>query len=308
MVFRTNPLDKACSKESTIDVMRAGIRAPSPRVRTYEGGPNVTSLTSKPLFEKYRPTAWAEVVGQDSAVERMTALRDRSGLGGRAFWITGASGTGKTTIARLIAAELADPFCTIEVDAGAVTPEFIRDAERSASMFGMGAKTGRAWIVNEAHGLRGQTIRALEVLLEPIPAHCVWIFTTTKTGEAKLFEGCEDPGPLLSRCIRLNLSSDVETDFAARLARIARTEKLDAGLNGSLRLRCIELIRRHRGNMRAAIQAIDAQELSHPVPIVAVAEGIRPRVAKPVLLNRSEIARKAAQLGWSRRRLAGKAA
>jgi len=293
-VFRTNPLDKVCSKESTIDVMRAGIRTPSPRVRTYEGGPNVTSLTSKPLFEKYRPTTWAEVVGQDDTVERVTALRDRSGLGGRAFWITGASGTGKTTIARLIAAEVADPFCTIEVDAGAVTPEFIRDAERSASMFGMGAKTGRAWIVNEAHGLRGQTIRALEVLLEPIPAHCVWIFTTTKTGEAKLFEGSENPGPLLSRCIRLNLSSDVEMDFAARLARIARTEKLDAGLNGSLRLRCVELIRRHRGNMRAAFQAIDAQELSQPIPIEMVAKEVARRIARPVSTNRSEIARKAA--------------
>jgi replication-associated recombination protein RarA len=268
----------------------------------------VTTLPSKPLFEKYRPSTWAEVVGQESAVQRVTALRDRSGLGSRAFWITGASGTGKTTIARLISAEVADPFCTIEVDAGAVTPDFIRDAERSASMYGMWAKTGRVWIVNEAHGLRGQTIRALEVLLEPIPAHCVWIFTTTKTGEAKLFEGCEDPGPLLSRCIRLDLSSDVETDFAARLARIAKAEKLDAGLNGSLRLRCVELIRRHRGNMRAAIQAIDAQELSQPIPIVAVAEVIPPRVANPVSTNRSEIARKAACLGWARRRLAGKAA
>ena len=268
----------------------------------------MTSVSPKPLFEKYRPATWAEVVGQDDTVERVTALGGRSGFGGRAFWITGASGTGKTTIARLIAAEVADPFCTVEVDAGAVTPDFIRDAERSASMYGMGAKNGRAWIVNEAHGLRGQTIRGLEVLLEPIPAHCVWIFTTTKTGEAKLFEGCEDPGPLLSRCIRLNLSSDVETDFAARLARIAKTEKLDAGLNGGLRLRCVELIRRHRGNMRAAIQAIDAEELSHPVPIEMVAEEVRPRVAKPVPTNRSEIARKAALLGWARRRPAGKAA
>ncbi len=59
-----------------------------------------------PLYEKYRPDTWAQVVAQDKAVNALQRLSERVGLGGKAYWITGASGTGKTTIARLIAAEI----------------------------------------------------------------------------------------------------------------------------------------------------------------------------------------------------------
>ena len=66
------------------------------------------------LHEQYRPTTWGGVVGQDEAVKRFRTIAKR-GVGGRAFWIAGPSGTGKTTIARLIAAEIADPFNRIEL-------------------------------------------------------------------------------------------------------------------------------------------------------------------------------------------------
>ena len=53
------------------------------------------------LALKHRPSSWAEVVGQDKAVEKLRALaRSGRGLGGRAYWITGASGTGKGKPAR----------------------------------------------------------------------------------------------------------------------------------------------------------------------------------------------------------------
>jgi DNA polymerase III gamma/tau subunit len=56
------------------------------------------------LADKYRPSSWSEVVGQDKTVSRLQALAKRGGLAGRAYWLSGQSGTGKTTIARLIAA------------------------------------------------------------------------------------------------------------------------------------------------------------------------------------------------------------
>src|SRR4051812_16849702 len=65
------------------------------------------------LFEQYRPASWAEVVGQDKALAKIETLRKR-GLGGRAWLITGQSGTGKTTIARLLAGEVADEWQTHE--------------------------------------------------------------------------------------------------------------------------------------------------------------------------------------------------
>src|SRR5262249_4680832 len=74
-----------------------------------EGLP-MTELFRAPLTEQYRPKTWQDVVGQDKVVNRLLALR-RRGLAGRAYWLSGPSGTGKTTIARLIAAEVAEEFC-----------------------------------------------------------------------------------------------------------------------------------------------------------------------------------------------------
>lgn len=52
------------------------------------------------LFEQYRPANWSQVIGQEKAVAKIQQLAKR-GLGGRAYWISGQSGTGKTTIGRL---------------------------------------------------------------------------------------------------------------------------------------------------------------------------------------------------------------
>ena len=82
------------------------------------------------LYEKYRPATWSEVVGQDKVIETIIQLRKR-GLGGRAYFISGQSGTGKTTIARLIAAEIADEWYIEELDATSVTPAALVKIESS---------------------------------------------------------------------------------------------------------------------------------------------------------------------------------
>jgi replication-associated recombination protein RarA len=87
------------------------------------------SLFRGPLTEQYRPQTWADVVGQDKVVQRIQALAKR-GLAGRAYWLSGQSGTGKTTIARLIAHEVADEFCIQEVDAAALTVGELQALER----------------------------------------------------------------------------------------------------------------------------------------------------------------------------------
>ncbi len=127
-------------------------------------------MTATPLVEQYRPKAWADVVGQDKLVTRIQALAKR-GLSGRAYWLSGQSGTGKTTIARLLAAEVADDFMVQEVDASTLTVSALTDLERQSQVSGFfGDKRGRAYIVNEAHGLRKDVIRQLLVTLERIPA------------------------------------------------------------------------------------------------------------------------------------------
>ena len=146
------------------------------------------------LHEDYRPTSWSEVVGQDKAVAKINRLRSR-GLTGRSFWMSGQSGTGKTTIARLIAAEVASDWSIEEIDATDLSAVRVRELERQSQCKGMGGKTGRALIVNESHGLNRAAVRQLLTTLERIPGHVAWLFTTTNDGQESLFDEQIEPIP-----------------------------------------------------------------------------------------------------------------
>lgn len=207
-----------------------------------------------PLFEQYRPAQWADVVGQDKALSRLKTVAQR-GIGSKSFWIAGPSGTGKTTIAKLLAREIADPFNIIETDGASLTLTELRAAEKTLSYFGMGNKTGRALIVNEAHGLRSDVIRYFLIMLESLPCHAVVIFTTTLDGEEKLFDGCIDFHPLLGRCIDVPMAQrDLAKSFAERARVIAESENL----GGKPLEAYIRLAKDKRNNFRAMLTEIEA--------------------------------------------------
>ena len=85
------------------------------------------SQVSPPAIQAYRPASCSGVIGQAKILRRLDLLRDRTGLAGRAYWFAG-----KTTIARLIASELADEWAIEEVDATDLSAARIRDLERSS--------------------------------------------------------------------------------------------------------------------------------------------------------------------------------
>lgn len=202
------------------------------------------------LHEKYRPRTYAEVVGQDRAISAIQRLP----AGGCALWITGKSGTGKTTLAYLAARERADELCIAEMDAGELTPAGVRDIERSLSCRGM-EKGGRVVIVNESHGLRRDTVRALLVALERIPSHATWIFTTTVDGQDSLFEDTDDAGPLVGRCVPIALAQrGLAQAFAERARSIAQAEGLDGRPIGDY----VRLVNDSKGSLRMALSRIQA--------------------------------------------------
>ena len=66
-------------------------------------------MNCQPLYEAYRPKTWSEVIGQPKAIAKLDRFRKRRGtLAGDCYFLSGSSGTGKTSIALLIADEVAD--------------------------------------------------------------------------------------------------------------------------------------------------------------------------------------------------------
>jgi DNA polymerase III gamma/tau subunit len=206
------------------------------------------------LYEKHRPKTWQDVIGQEKAVARLLKLRDASRLAGNVFWISGASGTGKTTIARLLALEVADEFCIEELDSQDLTPAKLNELENSWNLYGWG-KGGRAYLVNESHGLRADSIRKLLTMLERMPSHVIMVFTTTSESMDTLLETKEDANPLLSRCIQVALSRQgLSKPFAEHARNIAMAE----GLDGLPIEKYVQLAQRHKNNMRGMFQDIES--------------------------------------------------
>ena len=211
------------------------------------------------LSEKYRPTALDDVVGQDKAVRTLRRVL-KNGAGGRAIHLTGPSGTGKTTIARIIAKSIVSGgFDLVEVVARELTTAGLKDIKRRWMFAG-----GHALIVNESHGLSRPVIELFLDVLENLQPHVCVIFTTTRDG-LDLFEEKIDASPFASRCLCVSLTSrDLATMDKGKpgaFARYAYEIATKEGLNGRPISDYITLINECKGNLRTAISRIEAGEM-----------------------------------------------
>lgn len=140
---------------------------------------------SDELYKKYRPQSFKDVLGQEDAIRMLTEM-GRKGAIPHTILFTGESGTGKTTLARILKDKLkcgdAD-FCEMNAadDKGI---DIIRELRSRAGLAPIQGPC-RIWLIDECANLTPQAQEAFLKLLEDTPKHVYFFLATTDPQKLK---------------------------------------------------------------------------------------------------------------------------
>lgn len=218
------------------------------------------------LYNKYRPTTFDQVIGQRHVVETLErAVRERRVS--HAYLFCGPRGTGKTTMARLLAkallcqqgrGKLPDGSCedcqliaagnhpdVLEIDAASNTGvDNVRDQIISRASYAPVRGNYKVYIIDEVHMLTPAAFNALLKTLEEPPAHVVFVMCTTDPQKIL--------GTVLSRVQRFDFHAISDNDLQAHLVQLCAQEEI--GYEPA----ALELIvRSAHGGMRDALKTLE---------------------------------------------------
>ena len=176
------------------------------------------------LATKYRPKTLDEVIGQKAVVKAIEKDFSEKGI----IWpssclLVGPSGTGKTTIARVLAhmfAKEAGPSNIIEVDAATNSgAEAMRDIANKTYSKALGVSPNKTVIVDEIHRLSAAAWSSLLKPIEEPPKHVMWVLCTT--------EASKIPDTIKTRCKIYVLKPVDEVEIFGLLEKVNRLEKFN---------------------------------------------------------------------------------
>jgi len=193
------------------------------------------------LYRKYRPQTFSEIVGQEHVVQTLTNAIS-SGMISHAYLFSGPRGSGKTTIARLLAKSVncsgrkegtAEPCnkCSscleimgnrsldlIEIDAASHRGiDEIREL-RDGIKFAPVKSKHKVFIIDESHQLTKEAANALLKTLEEPPSHAIFVLATTEIH--KMIP------TIISRCQRFDFRKLTVPEIVKKLEMICEKEEV----------------------------------------------------------------------------------
>ena len=222
-------------------------------------------MTYLVMARKYRPQSFEEVVGQSHVtVTLVNAIKARRIS--HAYLFAGPKGTGKTTVARILAKALdckdgptPEPCgqcdsCSeiaigrsldvVEIDGASNNSVDDVRALRENIRYVPSKGKYKIYIIDEVHMLSDSAFNALLKTLEEPPAHAIFIFATTEPHKV--------PQTVLSRCQRFDFRRIPMPDLVKTVQTIARKERLEIDEDASY-----ILARRADGSLRDILSLLD---------------------------------------------------